>query len=59
MSAITDTDTVDTAYQGLYIIGGVAALIAGVIGDWNENAKRRSGLTWMRRSTKCSTAWYG
>jgi len=31
MSAITDTDTVDTACQGLYIIGGAAALIAGVI----------------------------
>ncbi|MGA9141430.1 MAG: hypothetical protein WBZ29_14480 [Methanocella sp.] len=30
MSAVTDTDTVGTAYRGLYIIGGAAALIAGL-----------------------------
>jgi hypothetical protein len=54
MSAITDTDTVDTACQGLYIIGGVAALIAGVI------FRRNLGVAEMfpRRAPRTVIGWF-
>ena len=33
MSAAAGTETPDTAHKGLYVAGGVAALIAGIAGN--------------------------
>jgi hypothetical protein len=58
MSAITNTDNVDTAYRGLYIIGGAAALIAGVIFRRNLGVAEIGQLIYGRAPPDTVTGWF-
>lgn len=58
MSAVTDTDTVDTGYRSLYIIGGAAALIAGVVFRRNLGVAEIGQLVYGRAPPDTVIGWF-
>lgn len=58
MSAVTDADNVDISYRGLYIIGGAAALIAGLVFRRNLGVAEIGQLVYGQAPPDTVVGWF-